>query len=83
MSERHWIADAPTSLHGNGAGSFERTTRKVSEVTCRLCLSLLQKVSEYPCETCGGPVLEDSVVCLRDNERTPPVPLDEKVGAGT
>lgn len=35
----HWIGDAPTSLHGNGAASFERTTRDAAEVTCKLCIS--------------------------------------------
>lgn len=37
----HWVGDAPTSLHGNGAMSFERTTRSKSDVTCPLCLTLL------------------------------------------
>lgn len=39
----HWVGDAPTSLHGNGAASFARTTREVAEVTCRLCLTLLAR----------------------------------------
>ena len=39
----HWIGDAPTALHGNGAASFERTSRDVGEVTCRLCLTLLDR----------------------------------------
>lgn len=37
----HWIGDAPTSLHGNGATSFAHTTRDAAEVTCKLCLSQL------------------------------------------
>ena len=41
----HWIGDAPTSLHGNGAGSFARTTRVEAEVTCKLCLTLLARES--------------------------------------
>ena len=40
----HWVGDAPTSLHGNGAASFERTTRDPSGVTCKLCLSELHGV---------------------------------------
>jgi hypothetical protein len=46
MSERmpiHWVGDAPTSLHGNGATSFKRTTRDPAEVTCKLCLTLLAR----------------------------------------
>jgi hypothetical protein len=39
----HWIGDAPTSLHGNGAASFKRTTRDVAAVTCRLCLTLVAR----------------------------------------
>lgn len=39
----HWVGDAPTSLHGNGASSFKRTTRNADEVTCRLCLTLLSR----------------------------------------
>lgn len=39
----HWVGDAPTSLHGNGAASFERTTRDPAAVTCRLCLKLLDR----------------------------------------
>ncbi|ROR76019.1 hypothetical protein SAMN06295974_3835 [Plantibacter flavus] len=39
----HWIGDAPTSLHGNGATSFKRTTRSPIEVTCGLCLNLLAR----------------------------------------
>ena len=42
----HWISDAPTSLHGNGAASFERTTRDPAKVTCRLCLTLLAREAE-------------------------------------
>lgn len=37
----HWVGDAPTSLHGNGAASFERTTRDPAAVTCSLCRALL------------------------------------------
>ncbi len=39
----HWIGDAPTALHGNGAASFGRTSRDAGEVTCRLCLTLLDR----------------------------------------
>ena len=39
----HWVGDAPTSLHGNGAASFARSTRDRFEVTCRLCLTLLAR----------------------------------------
>lgn len=39
----HWIGDAPTSLHGNGAASFEHTSRDPAEVTCGLCLTLLAR----------------------------------------
>ncbi|OZD48626.1 hypothetical protein CH252_19045 [Rhodococcus sp. 06-1477-1B] len=39
----HWTSDAPTSLHGNGAASFEHTTRDPAHVTCRLCLTLLSR----------------------------------------
>lgn len=39
----HWVGDAPTSLHGNGASSLERTTRNGAEVTCKLCLALLER----------------------------------------
>lgn len=55
----HWIGDAPTSLHGNGAASFERTTRDERAVTCRLCLSLLGR-NEHGVAMCAckryGPV---------------------------
>jgi hypothetical protein len=37
----HWVGDAPTSLHGNGASSFEHATRDQAAVTCKLCLALL------------------------------------------
>ena len=37
----HWAGDAPTSLHGNGAASFNRTARNPASVTCALCLTLL------------------------------------------
>ncbi len=39
----HWVGDAPTSLHGNGADSFERVSRNPAEVDCRLCLTLLTR----------------------------------------
>ena len=39
----HWVGDAPTSLHGNGATSFNRTAREPVEVTCRLCRTLLDR----------------------------------------
>jgi hypothetical protein len=39
----HWVGEAPTSLHGNGAASFPRTTRDTAEVTCKLCLTLLAR----------------------------------------
>ena len=39
----HWVGDAPTSLHGNGAASFERTTREAQAVTCTLCRTLLAR----------------------------------------
>jgi hypothetical protein len=39
----HWIGDAPTSLHGNGASSFRHTSRDATEVTCKLCLALLAR----------------------------------------
>ena len=39
----HWVGDAPTSLHGNGAISFARTTRESAEVTCVLCRTLLAR----------------------------------------
>ena len=37
----HWVGDAPTSLHGNGAASFEQTTRDPAAATCKLCRYLL------------------------------------------
>lgn len=39
----HWVGDAPTSLHGNGAASFNRTTRERARVTCGLCRTLLAR----------------------------------------
>lgn len=39
----HWVGDAPTSLHGNGAGSFTRTSRDLRQVTCHLCQTLLAR----------------------------------------
>lgn len=44
----HWIGDAPTSLHGNGAASFEHTTRDRAAVTCQLCLSILDREPDSP-----------------------------------
>ncbi|WP_295821581.1 hypothetical protein [uncultured Microbacterium sp.] len=41
----HWVGDAPTSLHGNGAASFNLTTRAAAKVTCSLCLTLLDRES--------------------------------------
>jgi hypothetical protein len=57
LSERrasivHWIGDAPTSLHGNGASASEHTTRNSAEVTCRLCLTLLAREA-VPADTTG------------------------------
>lgn len=39
----HWVGEAPTSLHGNGAASFDRTTRDPAGVTCALCQTLLAR----------------------------------------
>ncbi|MBN9214701.1 MAG: hypothetical protein J0J04_07795 [Microbacterium sp.] len=43
----HWEGDAPTSLHGNGPDHFRatghQTTRDTTEVTCKLCLTLLAR----------------------------------------
>lgn len=44
IEERHWVGDAPTSLHGNGASSFAATTPNRSEVTCKLCLYHLDRI---------------------------------------
>lgn len=41
----HWVSDAPTSLHGNGAASFARTTHVRADVTCQRCLSILDAAS--------------------------------------
>lgn len=44
----HWAGEpgeGPTSLHGNGAASFVRTTGDEDDVTCRLCLTLLTRGS--------------------------------------
>jgi hypothetical protein len=47
MSARvHWVGDAPTSLHGNGAASFTSGSRDADEVTCSLCLALLAREPE-------------------------------------
>ena len=43
----HWVGDAPTSLHGNGAASFNRTTRDPANVTCALCLTLLARAEPF------------------------------------
>lgn len=40
VTKIHLEMDAPTSLHGNGASSFELTTRDPAEVSCDLCLYL-------------------------------------------
>lgn len=39
----HWgsVDSRPTSLHGNEAASFDRTTLDPVKVTCRLCVTLL------------------------------------------
>jgi hypothetical protein len=42
----HWVGDSPTSLHGNGAASFARTTREIDLVTCSLCVILLARKEE-------------------------------------
>lgn len=46
----HWgsVNARPTSLHGNGAASFDRTTLNWHAVTCRLCLSL-RGSEDVPC----------------------------------
>lgn len=44
----HWAGEpgeGPTSLHGNGASSFARTSGDEDEVTCKLCLTLLARES--------------------------------------
>jgi hypothetical protein len=44
----HWSGEpgeGPTSLHGNGASSFVRTSGDEDEVTCKLCLTLLARES--------------------------------------
>ena len=44
----HWAGETgagPTSLHGNGAKSFARTSGDEDEVTCKLCLTLLARES--------------------------------------
>lgn len=42
----HWVGDAPTSLHGNGAASFELATRDQAEATCKLCRTILDRQTE-------------------------------------
>lgn len=51
----HWGSEdsRPTSLHGNGAASFGRTSLDWSEVTCGLCLSLQHAGGEPLCPACG------------------------------
>ena len=47
----HWVGEpgeGPTSLHGNGAASFARTSGDEDEVTCKLCLTLLARESGDP-----------------------------------
>jgi len=39
----HWRGESPTSLHGNGAASFARTSTDTADVTCKLCLTLLAR----------------------------------------
>lgn len=39
----HLVGDAPTSLHGNGAASFNQTMRDVTRVTCGLCRVLMRR----------------------------------------
>ncbi|MDF2991880.1 MAG: hypothetical protein K0S37_2394 [Microbacterium sp.] len=39
----HWVGAAPTSLHGNGASSFKRTTRDPAEASCSLCITLIRR----------------------------------------
>lgn len=53
MHDVHWIGDAPTSLHGNGAASFDRTTRDPADVTCPLCLTLLARPEPHD----SGPIV--------------------------
>ena len=49
----HWVGDAPTSLHGNGATSFNRTARESAMVTCVLCRTLLARAA--PIDTSAQP----------------------------
>jgi hypothetical protein len=42
----HWRGESPTSLHGNGAASFARTSTDTADVTCKLCLTLLARFDE-------------------------------------
>lgn len=78
----HWVGDAPTSLHGNGAGSFARATRDPAAVTCPLCRTLLEREArdERPltpcgnivctgCRICGCPALGIAPQEARDDER--------------
>lgn len=82
----HWAGEpgeGPTSLHGNGAASFERTSGDEDDVTCKLCLTLLARESNerYPdCPThphnwvdCPG----DSIV--DHDPKRPGVGLDRDV----
>lgn len=58
-SQVHWgsVDARPTSLHGNGAASFEQTSLDWTKVTCRLCQSL-RCPHGYPtqshCGLCAG-----------------------------
>ena len=73
----HWGgADLlPTSLHGNGAASFEHTTREGRMVTCPLCQSVLSK--------CDGSSLCEATVhihgCFADTDAAPCDDPDEHV----
>lgn len=43
----HWVGENNNTIHGNGAGSkdMERTSDDEDEVTCKLCLTLLEKLA--------------------------------------
>ncbi|WP_194239235.1 hypothetical protein [Microbacterium sp. CBA3102] len=43
----HFVADAPTVLHGSGPSMFERTSRDLRDVTCKLCLYVLDRPDGY------------------------------------
>jgi hypothetical protein len=65
----HWGGDdlRPTSLHGNGAASFDHVTREGRVVTCCLCQSLLGK--------CDGSSAREATVhihgCYADRDGAP------------